>query len=107
MSAGPPAAVPAAPAAAEPAQADEGPAWPGEAEESAFLSAARDQGGEAAPAPHPAAAPEEAPGDLPALAELAGRVPPAVRAAMDELFRAKFSAVRRIPAEILDPPPSK
>jgi hypothetical protein len=34
---------------------------------------------------------------LPSLDELTGRVPPAVVAAMDELFRAKWTEVRRLP----------
>lgn len=36
-------------------------------------------------------------GKLPALEECVGRVPAPVKAALDELFRAKFVAVRRFP----------
>ncbi|HVW21293.1 MAG TPA: hypothetical protein VHC86_08760 [Opitutaceae bacterium] len=107
---GPVSAAPAPPApAAAPdgAGPDEGPNWPGEADESAFLAAARESGEEAPPRLPAAPAPEEPAGSLPPLEELAGRVPPAVRAALDELFRAKFSAVRRIPAEAIDPQTSK
>jgi hypothetical protein len=73
------------------------------------LAAARENGGEPPPPSRPAAPTreEEPAGALPPLEELAGRVPAAVRAALDDLFRAKFSAVRRIPAEVLDAPTSK
>jgi hypothetical protein len=51
--------------------------------------------------PNGAGADREADEVLPPLDELAGRVPPAVVAAMDELFRAKWTAVRRFPREAL------
>jgi hypothetical protein len=44
----------------------------------------------------PAASPEPT-GDLPALDDLVERIPAATRAVMDDLFRAKFVAVRRLP----------
>jgi hypothetical protein len=49
-------------------------------------------------APATVATPEEAaaPGGLPALDELVPRVPAGVRDALDDLFRAKFTAVRRV-----------
>jgi len=53
--------------------------------------------------PNGAGADREADEVLPPLDELAGRVPPAVVAAMDELFRAKWTAVRRFPREALKP----
>jgi hypothetical protein len=46
----------------------------------------------AAPAPPP-----EETGELPPLDDLVQRIPPATRTLIDELFRAKFIAVRRLP----------
>ncbi len=74
---------------------DEGaPVGPSAAEEAALLATET-----------PAAAPEwveTAPGgngkDLPPLEDLVKRIPPKTRAAMDELFRANFVTVRRVPA---------
>lgn len=47
--------------------------------------------------------PEPAPGgndrDLPPLEDLVKRIPPKTRAAMDELFRANFVAVKRVPVK--------
>jgi hypothetical protein len=42
---------------------------------------------------------------LPGVEELIGRIPSAALAAMDELFRAKWTGVRRIPGNVLGPPP--
>lgn len=42
-------------------------------------------------------------GPLPALDELVARIPQSTRALIDELFRAKFVGVRRIPAKALKP----
>jgi hypothetical protein len=36
-------------------------------------------------------------GTLPPLDELVNRIDPSIRETLDELFRAKFTAVRRIP----------
>ena len=47
-------------------------------------------------------APEE--DRLPEVEELLGRIPPAVLAAMDEFFRAKWTGVRRIPGGALEAP---
>jgi len=69
--------------------------WPDEGDETAFLSEATARG-EAPPAPSKGEAPVL--GDrLPALDELVARVPAGVRDVLDELFRAKFTAVRRFP----------
>jgi hypothetical protein len=69
--------------------------WPDEADETAFLSEAVSRGEPAVPAPGRASARliGEA---LPPLEELVARVPPAVLAVLDDLFRAKFTGVRRI-----------
>ena len=37
---------------------------------------------------------------LPALDELVARVPPAVRGLLDDLFRAKFTSVRRVTPDL-------
>jgi hypothetical protein len=39
--------------------------------------------------------------NLPSLDSLVNRIPPEVRAALDDLFRAKFTAVRRVPEKAL------
>jgi hypothetical protein len=39
---------------------------------------------------------ESAPDELPPVAELAGRIPPEVRATMEELFRTEWTTVRRL-----------
>jgi hypothetical protein len=44
---------------------------------------------------------EETPAKLPSLDELVQRIPPDVRELMDELFRAKFVRVQRVPKKAL------
>ena len=88
-------------------------AWPGEAEEAAFLSGAKEPvasvaagaipgavSAEAAEAgPSPAEASELAErGEPPPLEELVQRVPPELRTALEELFRARFTRVTRVRA---------
>jgi hypothetical protein len=69
--------------------------WPDETEETAFLSEARSRGESVVPSPARASA--KVVGDvLPPLEELVARVPPSVLAALDDIFRAKFTGVRRI-----------
>ncbi len=72
--------------------------WPDEAAETAFLAEARGRG-ESASA-NPAVARESAEDNgakaLPALDELVKRIPPEAREILDELFRARFTAVRRV-----------
>ena len=87
--------------------------WPGESDEAAYLAAAGENADSSAPefspdgVPGPASAERgsgrkpaagEGPGEaeLPPLEELVERVPAEVRAALDDLFRAKFIAVRRL-----------
>jgi hypothetical protein len=75
------------------------PIGPGADEEAAFLATQRAvEGPPSAPAEgeEPAAAQK-----LPPLDGLVGRIPPEVLAALDDLFRAKFTAVRRVPASVL------
>ena len=76
--------------------------WPDAAAESAFLAEARSRG--ELPAPKPAAAEEieeaEA-GPLPPMDKMVERVPPPVREMLDDLFRARFVRVARIPRRAL------
>lgn len=83
---------------------DEGaPIGPSEGEESAFLVEQREQG-LSAPAASPArtakADPEEKT-PLPPLDDLVNRIPQATRDLLDELFRAKFVTVKRVPSSAL------
>ena len=77
--------------------------WPtDEAGESAFLAEARERGETVVV--KPAAAREEAEaetGPLPALDEMVQRIPAEVRDVLEELYRAKFTAVRRVSAKFL------
>ncbi len=86
------------------APADEGaPIGPSEGEESAFLAEQRTQG-YATPLPakgqEPAAEPDDK-APLPPLEDLVNRIPPATLQLMDELFRAKFITVKRVPKAAL------
>ncbi len=78
----PPAAAAAAPSEAAADQLGEAPAAP-EIENPPAVA----EGPEAA---------ESAPDELPPLEELAGRIPPDVRAIMEELFRTEWTTVRRL-----------
>lgn len=77
---------------------------PDEAEEGAMIEELRTRG-EALPV-RPPAEPDDngARAALPALDELVARVPPGVREVLDELFRARFTAVRKVPARALKQP---
>jgi hypothetical protein len=72
---------------------DSAPPLPGGADEAAFLAEAN--GEAAAVIAAPVETEEGRTDELPPLEELAGRVPPAVRARLDELFRARFTGVKR------------
>jgi hypothetical protein len=79
-----------------------GGSWPDDTAESAFLSEARERG-EATVAAKP---PQEATDDndlkpLPALNDLVERIPANIRETLDDLFRVKFTTVRRIPGKAL------
>jgi hypothetical protein len=78
--------------------------WSDEAAESAFLAEARDRGETVATKAPAATATEEAdPKTLPPLEDLVKRLSPELRETLDDLFRAKFVAVRRIPKKALNP----
>ena len=95
------------PRSAEPAKGspedrtNSGERWPDEAAESAFLGEAHGQGIVLPPPPGPVTSDEAEPATLPAVDELAARVPAEVRELLDELFRARFTTVRRVPIKAL------
>lgn len=105
---GPPGAPAEAPEAVPPAASagtDELPAasWPDEAVESAILAEARERG-EPPPvrAPGAEAAEEVAdPKALPPLNDLVNRIPAEVREVLEDLYRARFVAVKRVPLRAL------
>ena len=73
--------------------------WPDEVDESSFLSDAASRGEVPLPVPDRSASPVI--GDtLPTLEELVGRVPANVLGILDDLFRAKFTGVRRFAAGV-------
>lgn len=77
--------------------------WPDEAAEAAFISESRGRG-EPAPAPvamATAVRDEASDQPLPQLDELVQRIPSETRELLDELFRAKFVTVRRVPQDAL------
>jgi hypothetical protein len=93
-----------APATEEPS-VDEGifsGAWPDESAESAFLAEARDRGETATPAKVRSETADEVDTKaLPALNDLVQRIPANVRETLDELFRARFVSVKRVPKKAL------
>lgn len=99
----PKAAAPAAVDAVDSPEDDGAPVGPTEGEESAFIAEERAQGFAPAGAPRaPAAETEPEPAaPLPPLDELVNRIPEATRALMDELFRARFVTVKRVPRTAL------
>ena len=75
--------------------------WPDDAAEAAFFADARSKG---EPVDRPTVAAEETDNrGLPPLDELVKRIPPEVRELIDDLFRVKFTAVKRVPAKVLKP----
>ncbi len=76
--------------------------WPDESAESAFRAETRERGEPELPAGLLVEAAEETDTKgLPALEDLVKRISPETRELMDELFRAKFTGVRRVPAKAL------
>jgi hypothetical protein len=75
--------------------------WPDAAAEEIFLTEAGKQNAIPVPA-HATDAMEEADGqNLPPLDELVKRIPASVREALDDLFRVKYTTVRRVPKKAL------
>lgn len=87
------------------APADESaPVGPSEGEEAAFLAEQREQGYAAPASANGKTVTAAEPDDktpLPPLDELVSRIPPATRQLMDDLFRAKFITVKRVPKSVL------
>lgn len=79
------------------ANPDDTNVWPDENAEAAFIAEARGRG-ESPVATPPAEEDDEERGakKLPALSELVERIPAETRELMEELFRAKFVAVRKV-----------
>ena len=92
-------------AAVEPVSVGEegsGAVWPDESAEAAFLAEARDRGEVVAPAK----AKEDVADDvdtkaLPSLDTLVQRIPANVRESLEDLFRARFVSVKRVPKKAL------
>lgn len=83
---------------------EEGGMWPDATAESQFLADQRAQGVAVVPISAAVAAEiadEAAPKSLPPLNELVQRLPQEVRDILDELFRARFTTVRRVQAKSL------
>lgn len=74
--------------------------WPDENAEAAFMADARERG-EPVVATAVEAVEETDTKNLPPLDELVKRLSPEVRETLDDLFRAKFIAVRRVPKRAL------
>jgi hypothetical protein len=80
----------------------EGASWPDESIESAFLAEARERGETLPPKRADSDSPEEVDlKSLPPLDELVKRIPAEVRETLDELFRARFVTVKRVPKKAL------
>ena len=79
---------------------DMAPLWPDESAESAMMSELGSRGEMARPAATEAIE-ETDTAPLPPLDQLVKRLPPEVRATLDELFRATFVTVRRVPKNAL------
>ena len=76
--------------------------WPDESAETAFRAESRERGEPELPAGLLVEATEETDTKgLPALEDLVKRISPEARELLDELFRAKFTGVRRVPAKAL------
>ena len=81
----------------------EGPinAWPDESAESAMLTELRSRGESVVPAAAVEPLEEIETKALPPLDQLVQRIPADVREVLDDLFRVKFTTVRRVPAKAL------
>jgi hypothetical protein len=83
-----------------PDAAEEPAAWPDESAESAFRAEARDRGETIAAAPAPEVEEVDTKG-LPPLDTLVRRIPAPVMEALDDLFRARFVRVQKVPRRAL------
>jgi hypothetical protein len=91
-------------AAAQPALENGANVWPDETAEAAFIADARQRGEPVRAAATTIQAVEEKEDlkrALPPLADLVSRLSPEVRETLDDLFRVKFTSVRRVPKSVL------
>ena len=79
------------------------PVWPDDSAEAAFLAEARQRGEVVKTSTTVAAEPmdDADPKALPPLDELVSRIPAEVRDTLEDLFRAKFVRVQRVPKRAL------
>jgi hypothetical protein len=77
------------------------PLWPDESAESAMISELRSRGESVAPPPADEPAEEVDARALPPLDQLVNRIPAEVRETLEDLFRAKFVRVTRVPKKAL------
>ena len=77
------------------------PSWPDEAAESAMVSELRARGEVVVPSASTNGVEETDSGALPPLDELVQKIPAEVRDVLDELFRARFVTVKRVPKKAL------
>jgi type IV secretory pathway protease TraF len=79
------------------------PIGPSAEEETAFLSSERENGGPVLVAPSTAAAlnADDEKGELPPMEDLVKRIPAQTRDLIEDLFRARFVTVKRIPKAAL------
>lgn len=75
---------------------DETNVWPTEAEEAAFLAEASERGEKVVPVSREVEEEADDSKALPKLDELVNRIPAETRELLDELFRARFVAVRKV-----------
>jgi hypothetical protein len=83
------------------ANPDSAPLIADDVAESAFRAEARERGEAVVPKPAADVPDEAEKKPLPPLNDLVNRIPPEVRETLDELFRAKFITVRRVPRNAL------
>jgi hypothetical protein len=77
-------------------------AWPSAGEEAAYLAEANGRGEPTVATVRPTSEEiDDAPKKLPALDELVARIPADVRETLEELFRARFVTVKRVPKKAL------
>lgn len=91
-------------AAEKPAVENGANVWPDENAEAAFIAEARQRGEPVVAAVATSEAMEEKESDakaLPPLGDLVKRLSPEVRETLDDLFRVKFTTVRRVPTKFL------
>ena len=100
-----PQTVPDEAVTATPLGIEDGPPLVDEAAESAFLAEARERGEPvASKSPASTAGEETSDVPLPPLDELVQRIPAEVRDTLEDLFRARFTTVKRVPKKALKQP---